>query len=42
LLLASPLDRRERDLAANVDACRHEFVAGATRESSFASCGREG
>ena len=36
------LGSREHDFAASVDTHRHEFVAGATRESSFASCGREG
>jgi hypothetical protein len=36
------LDRRELDLAANVATYRPEFVAGARRESRFASCCREG
>jgi hypothetical protein len=35
------LGSREHDFAASVDTHRHEFVAGATRESSFVSCGRE-
>jgi hypothetical protein len=36
------LDRREHDLAASVDTYRDGFVAGATRESKFASRSRVG